>query len=248
MPGRRSNLANKRFGRWLVLPKCETQDGNLELGRPGRPHWLCRCDCGTEKFVSADALRKGNSKSCGCLDREAKAARLIDRLGQRYGRLTVISLIGRWGRRAGDRRVLWLCRCDCGKEKRVASENLHKGCVQSCGCLRSETNRAKLSSLVRIKHGHALHGKRSREYNVWTSMRARCAVSTLACFKYYGGRGIKVCDRWDPKRGGSFANFLADMGPRPEDASLDRINVDGDYEPNNCRWATSREQARNKQP
>lgn len=148
----------------------------------------------------------------------------INLVGQRFGRLIVLESTGERNRGC----VVWNCLCNCGVTKLVASIYLTRGDVKSCGCMR---------------HGHAASRDRrpSPEYCSWRSMLARCRDSKHSSFKYYGGRGITVCERWD-----SFENFLADMGPRPPDCSLDRIDPNGNYEPKNCRWATPAQQTANQ--
>lgn len=95
--------------------------------------------------------------------------------------------------------------------------------------------------LVRSKHSHARRGRETREYSTWSNMRNRCLNRNASKYPIYGGRGIQICDRW-----GLFENFLADMGERPEGMTLDRIDVNGNYEPGNCRWATVSQQNSNK--
>lgn len=145
--------------------------------------------------------------------------------GQTFGRLRVIQ----FSHRTNGLRY-WLCVCECGTESCVTTGNLRSGAVASCGCSKGPEPR----------HGHDRRGERSPEYTAWVSMRERCKLDSRS--KNYGPRGIRVCDRWQ-----QFENFLEDMGQRPSAAhSLDRIDVNGNYEPSNCRWATLHEQSRNK--
>lgn len=130
------------------------------------------------------------------------------------------------------RKLYWLCRCDCGKEKIVRVDNLKNGGVKSCGCLNIERS---------TKHGHAKNYKKSRTYQSWFNMVQRCTNSNGEKYPIYGGRGIKVCNRWR-----KFKNFLEDMGERPREHQIDRIDNDRNYCKNNCRWATLKQQARNK--
>jgi len=148
--------------------------------------------------------------------------------GQRFGRLTVLSARGKSRR----------CRCDCGNEITVdRTSTITNGNTKSCGCLRHEI----LSTL------YTRHGKtKTSTHAIWRTIIQRCLNPKNHKYANYGGRGIQLCDRWNPRKGGSFENFLSDMGERPEGLSIDRINNDGNYEPNNCRWADAITQANNR--
>jgi hypothetical protein len=153
----------------------------------------------------------------------------LDITGNKHGRLTPIWPAGRRGVH-----IIWLCSCDCGVLKLVSLQNLRRGTTISCGCYRKEHPNG-------LRHGHAHKGSTTPEYRSWSCMLSRCRNSNDPGWKYYGGRGIRVCERWHV-----FENFLADMGPRPEPKarySIDRFpNNDGNYEQGNCRWATRSEQ------
>lgn len=145
--------------------------------------------------------------------------------GLRFGSLTVLRQApSKNGRR------YWHCKCDCGNEKSVIATNLRSGHTKGCGC-----NERKAT------HGHTTGGKSSPTYHIWSAMVQRCINPKTRKYNDYGGRGIKVCDRWRV-----FQNFLDDMGVKPHGLSLDRIDNNGNYEPGNCRWATGAEQVRNR--
>ncbi len=154
---------------------------------------------------------------------------LIDITGTRVGNWTVLRLA-----EIREHKAYWLCRCDCGKEAEVVSSVLRKGQSKSCGCM----TKRRISDAVRT-HG----GTGTPEHRVWKSIITRCCNPKARCFPRYGGRGIRICERWRS----SFAHFLADVGARPSvKHQIEREDNDGDYEPGNCRWATDAEQRRNK--
>ena len=157
--------------------------------------------------------------------------------GQKFNRWTVISFSHVFKNAAH-----WVCKCECGTIRTVGIHSVKSGSSKSCGCYTPEQlDTARQNATT---HGYAGRKGRTAEYNIWVKLIGRCTQTNHKYWNDYGGRGILVCDRWRH----SFPNFLADMGPMPSPKhSIDRYpNNDGNYEPNNCRWATDKEQARNK--
>lgn len=213
------NIANQRFGRLIALEIANQRKNGTYL-------WACRCNCGKKTIVDGTHLRRGLIRSCGCLQRE-RDREFEDITGQRFGRLTALAPT-----RSASGRFCWLWRCDCGKETVARSGPVRAGQMQSCGCFRIERVRAAITT-----HG----ASRTPEYDCWIAMFQRCYNPKNPMFKYYGGRGIEVCERWH-----KFENFLADMGRRPAGRySIERIDNDGNYEPRNCKWIPQGEQAKN---
>lgn len=170
----------------------------------------------------------------------------LEHVGTKYGRLTVMSRAPDAMYR-GQHITRWLCGCDCGGQKIVQGTNLRKGNVKSCGCMAGRISASCRAAAIAARR--KVNPKRQQpEYHAWHSARQRCNNSRNPQYSDYGGRGIKVCPAWNNVESG-YETFLVDLGRRPGPAySLDRIDVDGDYEPFNCRWAISKVQIRNRRP
>lgn len=234
------DLTGQKFGLLTVVGRGEdyvSPKGNR------RPRWICQCECGGVALCQGGNLKSGKVRSCGCLQKKLARRRAIsapnrkiDITGERFGRLTAIRPV----RSESNEGVIWLCVCDCGNEVLEPAKRLRSGGVLSCGCLRKD-------KIAEVNRKHSKSHK-SRLYKVWVGMRQRCKDPNHKSYKNYGGRGIRICKEWDDFE--VFEDWAIANGYNPDasygECTIDRINVDGDYEPTNCRWVDSKTQANNK--
>lgn len=212
------SIIGKKFGRLTVIEYDHTD-------ATGHKYYKCECDCGGRTISTGANLKGGHAKSCGCFRRD-----MYNISGQKFGRLTVLSFdhVGSYGH------SYWLCECDCGNTTVVERSNLLNGGTVSCGCYGREQSRM----------GSVTHGlSNTRLYKIWMDMKGRCNNTHDHAYDRYGGRHITVCEEWDDFE--NFYKWAATNGYAPE-LTIDRIDNDDGYYPDNCRWVDDTNQANNR--
>lgn len=205
-----SNMSNdigNKFGKWTVIEFIKRDAKSNKI-------YKCRCDCGFEKELRICTLRRNNSTQCKKC-RMSVLNKVEDILGKQFGFWTVLEKIKDKLRNE----CLYICQCKCGRKEKIVGYTLRNGRSNKCPECRAKT------------HGMSY----TDTFKIWAGILRRCLNSNFSGYKYYGGRGIKVCDRWL-----KFENFYEDMGDRPYNLQIDRIDNNGNYEPGNCRWVTAK--------
>lgn len=214
------SIIGKRFGKLVVVDFDH-------MGGHGSSYWLCECDCGGNAVVNRKCLISGNTRSCGCLRPLNYDTEL---LGKKFERLYVV----KFDHMDDHGRSYWLCECECGKKLIVRRESLLTGHTKSCGCY-------KLDKLSERETTHGMSN--TRLYNTWQAIKDRCLNKNNSRYNKYGGQGIKMCNEWDDFI--TFYDWAAENG-YTDDLTIDRIDNDGDYCPENCRWVDNLAQQNNK--
>lgn len=224
------DLKGQQFSKLTVLEEAGIDKHNNKM-------WLCQCECGKQKVISGQYLRRGTTKSCGCLKGynlsiEGKK-RLKDLTGMKFNKLIVIERVENPNKNPKDLHAYWKCLCDCGNYHIAKGSDLISGNIQSCGCYAIERS--------------TTHGMRhAKIYNTWCNMKARCYNPNKKDYKNYGGRGIVVYDKWKDNFQ-AFYDYVSKLQHYGEKGyTLNRIDNDGNYAPNNVEWSTDIEQANNK--
>ena len=228
------DLTGKRFGKWTVLHRdIEKKSSNV--------YWVCQCDCGTVKSVNGTTLRRGMSASCGCDSGRLYSEKKMHNLtGLQFGKLTVLGRLPHEPHKP----LRWECQCDCGNIVYIKTANIYK--QRSCGCAGRETRKKNF-----LDKAERFGSSKDRLYRVWLGMRYRCFYQKDKYYMDYGGRGITICDEWLGPEGYTNFRLWAYQNGYDDTASfqqctLDRIDVNGNYEPTNCRWVDIKSQANNK--
>ena len=223
------DLTGQKFGRLTVMGFSSREEYTTEAGyKYYRYYWNCKCECGSEIIALGPSLKNGHTKSCGCYATDLSKIRTYNFEGLKIGKINIERFS-----HVCNGRSFWLGYCECGNGVILSSEQIINKTKKSCGC--SKYDPLFNSRANKFKSKHSLR-------NIWNGVIIRCYDEESSSYPLYGGRGIKVSEEWR----NSFDTFLKDMGIPLEGYSIDRIDVNGNYCKENCRWATDAEQNRNK--
>lgn len=221
LPNKRAlDVTGEKYGKLTMLRYVRNNRNRQAI-------WAALCDCGNITEVLVNKARDGRAISCGCQARNLS----VPMVGKVFGRLTVLGIAGK-----SNRAHAWRCLCQCGEEVAVLGAKLRNGHTSSCGCLQVEHARS-----LNLTHGQTRRGAKTLTYTAWVSMWQRCTALEGKDAEHYALRGISVCPAWK-----SFPAFFADMGAVPQGLTLERLDVNGNYTPENCVWATRKVQNNNK--
>lgn len=213
-----NDIIGKQFGLLTVI----SYNGINPNYKRAEKVYLCSCKCGNTTLANRSALIKGEKKSCGCLRGKNNFLNLT---GEKFGNLTVLERLPN-----KNKHIVYRCICECGNYREVASTRLKSGEITSCGC-----------SGYKLEHHHLSNTRLCR---IWRNMKTRCYNKNSPNYKYYGEKGVLICDEWRNSFS-AFYDWSINNG-YSDNLTIDRINPFGNYEPNNCRWVTYQEQATNQ--
>ena len=234
------DLTGIKYDNFIVLKQGK---GRYTKGGQYKTTWICECICAKEFETDGEKIRRGTVYSCGCMRYKGRGRFYDDLTGKQFGKLVVLGEGEPTKNSYGRRSKRWMCLCDCGNTTLVHTDKLKSGHTRSCGCLKDEFS---IGDLTRT-HGMS----NTKLYHTYQSMIQRCYYPKNVSYKNYGGRGIKICEEWLGEHG--FENFYEwameegyDKNKSRTDQSIDRIDVNGNYEPSNCRFADWSTQVKNR--